>query len=243
MQLSGGDILLNANEAIPDIKELYILGLPIKTRIGNIYFAKVKDYYTVLSFLPYIFLTKEDIYDLFDNKELAKEQLKDVPFLTIIKNIPDLYLVYKKMFHFFFKEDVFDLVESDEELEYYLNLMKEMNCLHYEKPSKDPEIAKFDMYDRIYREKKGLVVTFEAMVTSVELMSHQDALEMTIYKLNALFNRIMAFENYRTSVLFATVAPDVQIENWFKHIDVNYNNKNNKTLLGDYIKELQKIFN
>lgn len=234
---------MDASEAIPDIKEFYILGLPIKTKIGNIYFVKVKDYYTVLNFLPYIFLNKEDIYDLFDNKELAKEQLEDVSFLSIIKNVSDLYLIYKKMFYFFFKEDVFDLVESDEELVYYLNLMKEMNCLHYEKPSKDPEIAKFDMYDKIYREKKGLVVTFEAMVTSVVLMSHQNVLEMTIYKLNALFNRIMAFENYRASILFSTVAPDVQIENWFKHISVNYNNKNNKTLLNDYINELQKIFN
>lgn len=235
--------MLNTDNVIPDIKELYILGLPIKTKIGNIHFAKVKDYYTVLSFLPYIFLTKEDIYDLFEDKKTAKEQLKDVPFLMIIKNISDLYLIYKKIFHFFFREDVFDLVESDEELNYYLNLIKEMNCLHYEKPSKDPEIAKFDMYDKIYREKKGLTVTFEAMVTSVELISHQNALEMTIYKLNALFNRIMAFENYRASLLFSTVAPNVQIENWFKHIDVNYNNKNNKTLLSDYVKELQKIFN
>ncbi|MBZ4664648.1 MAG: hypothetical protein JG776_2372 [Caloramator sp.] len=230
-------------ETIPDIRELYILGLPIKTKIGNIHFAKVKDYYTVLTFLPYIFLTKEDIYELFEDKKMAEEQLKDIPFLIIIKNIPDLYLIYKKIFYFFFKEDVFDLVETDDELNYYLNLMKTMNCLHYEKPSKDPEIAKFDMYDRIYKEKRGLIVTFEAMVTSVELISRQNALDMTIYKLNALFNRIMAFENYRTSVLFATVAPDVQIENWFKHIDVNYNNKNNKTFLKDYIKEMEKIFN
>jgi hypothetical protein len=51
-----------------------------------------------------------------------------------------------------------------------------------------------------------------------------DTNEMTIYKLNSIFNRIGQFENFHTTILFKTVSPDVEINQWYEDVKKSKHN-------------------
>lgn len=218
-------------------KELYILGQPIETEIGKLHFVKVKDYPKLLRYVPYLDVEKLDIL-----KAVAKidrgiaQSIKDVPFLTLIKELREvfeIYDMYEEMFLFLFKEDTFDKIQNEEELDYYKKLIRKMNSLPYEEKNPNPEIQYFiDLKKQLEKQKSNGGLTFEAIYTSVWTMLGQCPDDMTIYQMYALFSRIGQFKNYDTTTLYNTASGQVKIDPWYKHIDLMEEEK--KTTLEEF---------
>jgi hypothetical protein len=196
-----------------DIKDLYILCQPIETKIGQLRFIKVQEYPEMMKYVQLLFVDKIDLLQ-FINKEYRK-LIEQISLLELIKklNIEPIYMrkYFSEMFKFFFANDVFDLVQTDEELNYYRDLIKQMNQIHYEKPCSNPEIEKFNIFKRLLQKKKGQDVTFESIYTSVWVGTGMKPDDMCIYQLYALFSRISQFKNYDTTSLFATVTSEVRL--------------------------------
>lgn len=217
-----------------NIRDFYILGLPIDTEIGKLYPTLMKDYPELMNYVGILTFDKDD---LIKGLEVIINQTKELQPILDYANAVGLfdfiisfkddeyessflrqpYEQYKKLFEFCFKEDVFDKVKSNDELIYYTNLIKEVNDIKYEKPNPNPEIAKFDMLKKKLQEAKGETITFEAMYTSVLLSSGVHPNEMTIYQFNKAFDRIGHFKNYETTTLFKTVdaSGKLEIHPWY----------------------------
>jgi hypothetical protein len=205
-------------------KELYILGQPINTKIGQIHFIKVEEYCQLLQFIPYLELEKFDVINTISSKiPEVKSFFKDKEYIAIIhelKEYYELYNVYKQLFILCFKEDVFDKITTDEEFDMYRNLIRKMNCISHEERNPNPEIQYFNDLKKIYNKRKGEPLTFESMITSVWVEAKKDPFDLTIYQLHALFNRITQMKNYDTTILYSTVSSEVKVDLWYKHIDM-----------------------
>lgn len=206
-----------------DIRDFYILCEPIDTRIGKLHFLKVKDYPKLLRYSSYLLLEKDEIVKAIKEfDENLADYLSGLQLIEVIKLLKGtgIYDSFRKLFQLCFKKDVFDLIETDEELEYYRNLIKKINCINIEKPNPNLEIERFNRFRRFLQSKKGEAITFEAIYTSVWAAVGQKPNDMYIYELYALFNRIAQFKQYDTTTLFATISGEVKIEPWYKHIDI-----------------------
>lgn len=220
-----------------NIPELYILGQPIDTKIGKLHFIKIKDYDKYLKYYNLLLLEKEDLLRLFERvsqkdsdfnmlvKCLETNSLFD--FICLFKQeelrktwLGQLYDNFKKLFEFCFKEDVFDLIKSNKEFEYYRELIKKINYTKVEKPNSNPEIERRNQLKKLLEQSKNEKITFEAMFTSIEVVTGQDPNEMTIYRFYKTFERICQIKNYDTTTLFATVSPDVKIDSWCKDLNI-----------------------
>lgn len=218
-----------------NIPDFYILGLPIETPIGIMYPTLMEDYPTLIGFMPIIQLDKNDISNSL--KDMAKENIEFQPLVDYIHSVTlfeftisfksdeykgsflhDIYIQYKNLFQFCFKEDVFDNIKTDDEFKFYIQLIKEVNDIQYEKPNPNPEIARFDRLKRMLQEAKGESISFEAMYSSVLLSSGIHPNEMTIYQFNKAFDRIGHFKNYDTTTLFKTVdtSGKLKVEPWYR---------------------------
>lgn len=236
-----------------DYKELYILGKDIDTKYGKIKFIKVKEYDLFIKFRRLLTLTKDDIIEQFiemykmtkyENDKIYIKQLSE--YVNEIENLFDIISSidfykeeYVKMFDYMFEEDgVFEKIESQNEFIEIINTMCYMNCVSRVEKNSNSEIEKFNEYERmVARSKVGSDISIESMITSVWMFDN-DILNLTLYQLNALFNRISRFKGYDTSMMFRTVSSDIQVVNWFEHVDMFNSENNDKTL-----EEFSKIAN
>jgi hypothetical protein len=232
---------------LENIRELYILGRPIETELGIIHFVKVKDYTSIIKYIPYLQLQKFEILDAIAkmNKDIA-EDLKDVPFIDMIRELKDVFEVYnmfEELFLFLFKDNVFDYIETDEQFEYYKKLIHEMNCIPIEEKNPNPEIQYFiNLKKQLERQRSKGGITFESIYTSVWATTGKEPLDMTIYSMYALFGRIGQFKNFDTTTLYNSVSGEVPIEPWFKHIDL-MNSDEAKTTLDEFGRDAQQYTN
>lgn len=217
-----------------NIKEFYILGLPIDTEIGKLYPTLMKNYPELMSCVGILTFDKNDLVKGLESIVRQTTELQPILEYANVVNLFEFivsfksdeygssflrqpYEQYKKLFELCFREDVFDKVKSNDELVYYTNLIKEVNDIKYEKPNPNPEIARFDRLKKKLQEAKGETITFEAMYTSVLLSSGVHPNEMTIYQFNKAFDRIGHFKNYETTTLFKTVdaSGKLDIHPWY----------------------------
>lgn len=221
-----------------NIKELYCLGKPLETELGEIHFIKVGDYDKLMRFVPYINMDKNELlmsiakYD----KEIAIA-IKDVPYISIIKELKDVFEVYnmfQELFILVFDRDCFEEIGTDEQFEEYLKLICEMNCLQREEKNSNPEIQYFmNLKKQLEKQKSNNGVSFESIYTSVWIECGNSPDDMTIYQMYALFNRIGQIKNYETTILYSTVSGEVKVEPWYRHVDL-MNNKEQKTTLEEF---------
>lgn len=232
---------------LQNIKSLYILGKPIETSLGKIKFVKVCEYDRFIKYAQYINLEKiaflKKIAEI--DREVARN-LKDMPFIDIIKglrDVSDLYNMYEEMFFFLFQEDVFDQIDTDEEFEYYRDLIRKMNNVPYEKENPNPEIQYFNNLKNMYNKRKSNGdLSFEAIHTSVEAFTGISPDKMTIYKMYAIFNRIGQFKNHEATILYSSVSNEVQVNPWYRHIDL-LGEEDKKTTLDEFSKNAKQIIN
>lgn len=228
-------------------KELWFLENPIETKIGICRFIKVREYEKLLILSSILQAEKSSaIQFIKDNNKLTKgidkiiESLNLTPFIDIIKNIKELGLYdgYSNLFNFCFEDKgSFDLIETDDELSFYIKLIKEMNHIEFEKPSPNPELEYFNKLERIAKERKGEIITFKSLVMNVGLYK-ENVLDITIYSLHEYFNTIVNNKNYHTGTLFKTVSTEkMQITPWYADLTIKKTelDESDKQFIGQHL--------
>ncbi len=214
-----------------DIKEFYILGLPINTPIGECHFLKVKEYPDYFMNLQVVALTKNHIISKYTelNKDgsLSEfiEELHKVNLFEIVLGIPEIKEAYDRMFDKVFGQDeIITQIENENDFSYFRNLVMTMNCLKEETVNPNPEIQRALERSKRVKSQEADKIDFADMVTSIvgyNGLTYDDLNNFTIYQLYMTYYRIAQFKNYDTSTLFATVASDkINIESWSKHINL-----------------------
>jgi hypothetical protein len=235
-----------------NIKEFYILGLPIQTEIGNCHFIKVKEYPDYFMDLQVISLTKNHIinkyHELNKDRSLDEfiEELNRVSLYEIAIGIPDVKESYFNVFSKVFNDDQTLTMLTEENFDYYRKLIMEMNVLKEEKLSPNPEIQRAIDRSRALKSQDGDKLEFSDIVSSVvgyNGLSYIDLNEFTVYQLYMTYYRIAQIKNYDTTTLFATVASDkVNIENWSKHINL-YEEENHSITKDQLTQKADSLFN
>lgn len=218
-----------------DLKEFYILGLPIETELGELHFVKIKDmpmfaqYQNILTIskdkIIYLFLGFDEKKDIWtsDWQNKFKEFKDNILLYDLIIQIQELHDLYIKLFDYLFKtKNIFQQVTRDN-FNYYRNLIMKMNCINEEEFNPNPEIRKWQ--EKSKRAKQdGKPIEFQDMISSVVVgtgLTYEQVCEMTLYQFYTTFRRLSAFKEYDTSTLFATVSTEkIKIEQWCKNIDL-----------------------
>lgn len=213
-----------------NIKDFYILGQPLETKLGKIRFLKVEEYPLISKYTSYLNLEKCDVLlflrefeDKFPPNTLKSfEDLSFVELIHALEDVIELGKMIREFFILLFGSNVFDLILTDDEYDEYRELIMKMNCINYEKKSSNPEIEYYNRLKRMYKSKKGGDdLTFESIYTSVWFALGHEPKELTIYQLYSMFHRVAQFETHHTTVLYSTVAEKVKIEPWYKHISIS----------------------
>lgn len=213
-----------------DIKEFYILGLPIETDLGYCHFLKVKEYPNYFMDLQILGLTKNHIISKYNemNKDRSLdefiEELHKASLFEIAVGIPEIKQSYISLLSKVLKNDYAADGLNEENFYYIRSLIMTMNCLKEEKVNPNPEIQKALERSKRVKAREGEKLEFADIVTSVvghKGLTYDDIHNYSIYQLYMTYYRIAQFKNYDTTTLFATVAADkVQIDSWSKHINL-----------------------
>jgi hypothetical protein len=213
-----------------DIKEFYILGLPVETPIGSCNFLKVKEYPDYFMDLQILAMTKNHIVGKYIeiNKDGSLdelvEELQNVDLFEIVFGIPEIRDSYSRLFTKLFNDENAFANLTNENFAYYRKLIMTMSCMKEEIINPNPEIQRAIERSKRVKSREGDKLEFSDIVTSV--VGHNgltyDAInEFSVYQLYMTYYRIAQFKNYDTSTLFATVSSEkVNIESWSKHINL-----------------------
>lgn len=213
-----------------DIKEFYILGLPIDTEIGQCEFIKVKEYPDYFADLQIMSLNKLHIiykyHEINKNHEFDDviKELEKLTLFEIVTNIPELQMAYYRVFLKVFSNEEVLYKINNQNFDYYRKLIMDMNCVKEEVINPNPEIQRFIEKSKRVKQQESEPLTFADIVSSVvgyNGLSYRDINEMTVYQLYMTFHRIAQIKGYDTSTLFATVSTEkIKIESWCKHINL-----------------------
>lgn len=123
------------------------------------------------------------------------------------------------------KQLVIELVFLNEELfKDIREKIMDMNVITEDEVSPNPEINAALERSRKYRRAKSKNdQTFVDIVTSIvssSSNSFEQVAKMNVHQVYGIYQRIAQIKNYDASILYSTVAPDVKIEAWDKHIDL-----------------------
>lgn len=213
-----------------DVKEFYILGLPVETPIGNCSFIKVKDYPDYFMDLQIVALTKNHLISKYTelNKDGSITEFVDAlhkaSLYEIATGIPEVNSAYVKLFGKVFNDKQILVDINEENFSYYRNLVLTMNCIKEEIINPNPEIQKAIERSRRVKSREGEKIEFADIVTSVvgyNGLTYENINDFSIYQLYMTYYRIAQFKNYDTSTLFATVSSEkIDIDSWSKHINL-----------------------
>lgn len=213
-----------------DIKDFYILGLPIDTDIGQCEFIKVKEYPDYFADLQIMSLNKLHIiykyHKINKNHEFDDviQELEKLTLFEIVTGIPELQTAYCRVFFKVFGNEEVLYKINNQNFDYYRKLVMDMNCVKEEAINPNPEIQRFIEKSKRVKQQENESLTFADIVSSVvgyNGLSYKDINEMTVYQLYMTFHRIAQIKGYDTSTLFATVSTEkIKIESWCKHINL-----------------------
>lgn len=218
------------NNSMSILKEFYFLGTPVETEIGQVEFIKVKEYPTYIYDLQIFSMSKNEIYynynKLNKNGELNDflKKIKKMSLYDIVLNVNEVKKAYLNVFlRVFSDESILEKINKDNFYN-YRKLIMEMNCVKEKYFSSNPVIQRaIERSERLKSQESGKLEFSDIASTIVAFSgkSYEDLIDMTIYQFFLTFYRICQIKDYDTSTLFATVAGDkVQIESFFKHIDM-----------------------
>lgn len=237
--------------SIEDIREFYILGLPIQTEIGDCHFITVADYPNYFVDLQIISMTKDHIIQRYSKANKNGEydelisNLRELSFFQIMVGIPDMFKAYSRIFDKVFNiQEAINRIKSEEEFNYYRSLIMKMSCIKEEKINPNPEIQAAIERSRRVKAQDAEKLEFADMVTSIASLggfSYGEINDLTLFQMHMTYYRFAQIKSYDTSTLFATVSGEVDIENWSKHIDLFEEEKHGIEMsrLGSIAKQIQ----
>ena len=182
----------------------------------------------------------EDFYRIKElNLMIGFDLLKKIKFQDIdkvnIKNLYDYTLQELEICYLFIHKQVidildktpnnnsFDMIENDEDLELYVELICRVNKISLIKENPNPEIEWFNKIERA-KQQSNVNITFENIYTSVWSYVGYEPKNITLYALNSLFQQISQIKSFDANVIFRSVGADIEIDSWCGNID--YKNKN-----------------
>ncbi|WP_235879434.1 hypothetical protein [Robertmurraya siralis] len=219
-----------------NMREFYILGLPIETDIGECSFLLVKEYPDYFMDLQVLSLSKTQI--IYKYSEINKDgslnelinELNNSSLFEIAMGIPDITHAYIRMFNKSFNSREVINSLNEKNFNYYRKLIMEINCMKEEEVNPNPEIQRAIERSKRVKARESEKLEFADIISSVvgyNGLSYMDINEFTIYQLYMTYYRISYIKNYDTSTLFATVSADkINIESWSKHINLFEDDKN-----------------
>jgi hypothetical protein len=182
----------------------------INTDIGKCYLINLSEYEIFSKYCYLLRLQKFQILrilkkeiDKYTDKKQKKSfekhynTIKDFDFIEIIKSnlINGLYESYKNLFTLCFKKDIFDKIQTDKQLQYYTDLLIEINNINITKENPNPEIEWFNKLERM-KNKETTSLQFKHIYTSVWAYTGQKPADnMTLYAFFSLFKQIAQFKN------------------------------------------------
>lgn len=205
-----------------NIKELYILGKPIDTSIGELRFIKVGEYDLLIKYMGVLTTVDKNIMimDIVNQMKLTDDDydfLEKYDWMELLREYKDLYPlynIYKELFTFLYNEDCFDKIKDETELLELLELIRKMNGLSLNIKNVNSEIAYFDELEKELEQKRNPPITFEIIYSTVS-MFYNDIDEITIYKMNIYFKRIGYRFKHMQTVLYSSIDQKYPIEPWF----------------------------
>lgn len=155
-------------------------------------------------------------------------------YIEIIKKIKDvgiMYTVLKELFNTCFKNDIFDSIETDEEYDFYRDLIRRMNGVSYEPVNKNPEIEKYNQYKRKIAENNSSNIDFADMYATAMLFRN-DIDNLSLYKFYYLFHAIKNFKLFDITAINKIVnGSEEKVNSWCEHITLTPEDKREKITL------------
>lgn len=214
-------------------KEFYIFGEPIDTELGQVRFLTYKEYLMNISDLSTISMNILHIYyqyrKAFDkgNEEAmaALEELKQGKLYDFVKESKEFWNAYENVFNLVMENDamVARVMDDAELFDFYRTLLMDMNMMHEDEVSPNPEVQEFIERGKRVKSVGGEKQTFSDIVSSIVIgssHSFRETASLTVLQVYSAFYRIGAVKNHEVTALFATVSSEVKLEAWNKHIDL-----------------------
>lgn len=210
-----------------DLRDFYILGLPIETSIGECHFIKIKDYYKFAQYLNLVRMSRDEIaYSLFSaNQTESSKEVKKLTLFEVVTQLPLFTEAYHKVLSKMFNDEGILEKVTHENFTEIRKLILDMNLLKEEKINPNPIIQKAIERSKRLKSLESSELNLTNMISSIVAFGSSDyekIVNWTIYQVYMTFLRIALLKKYDTSTLFATVDPDhaKNIEDWSKDIEI-----------------------
>ncbi len=215
-----------------NIREFYVLGLPIDTEAGKLNFLKVRDYPDSFLDLQMVSSSKLKLIKEYEkaNKDGSLDEFivaaNKCSLFELAMSIPDLKEHYFNLFMRVFEDDSWIELINEDNFDEYRQLVLDMACVKEEKVNPNPEIQRAIERSRRLKSAGQDKMTFSDIFSSVIVGSGADpkkVLNWTIYQLYMVYYRINKFKSFDLTSLFATVPTEkpVDIEMWGDHVDLH----------------------
>ncbi|MCM3387332.1 hypothetical protein M3649_04185 [Ureibacillus chungkukjangi] len=216
-------------------RDYFIFGEPIQTKFGAVRFLTYKEYLSYLPQLSLISMNTLHIYYHYKNEvkkptEEEKQTLlefKETPLYQIVLSTPQFLQTYieifTKLITFNENVDCSEIFANEKDFMDIRKLIMDMNVVTEEEVSPNEEIQRGFERSRRAKQLEAPKQSFLDIVTCIVTgtpHSFEEVSKMNVMQIYALYGRIGAFFNYKTSTLFATVAEKVNVELWNKHINL-----------------------
>lgn len=219
----------------PIQKDLFIIGLNLKTDYGIIRPIKVKEYASMAMDLQMI---KSEDWEI---KSLVKKFAKDTPIKdkvydkidnnSLIECIQENVYGLRDRYNNIFKKIVIDFDEkkflyqfsSQQEFDDFRKLILKFNQIPYIEWNPNPELRYFQRLELFFKKNNSKSIDFNAMYSSLMYVGHSphNINDYTLSQFYSLFKRIELFKGYDTSTLYKTVdsSGKTEIVEWYQSTD------------------------
>lgn len=214
-------------------ESLWITGLGVKTDYGRIRPIKVKEYSMLSGHLEFLKLQGWEVKELIQKsikgslvENVVLDSINGNDFMTCVQNnvfkLRDQYTSIFNMLVEDFDEKMFWKV-TNAEFDKFRKLILRYNGVRYYERNPNPEIEKFNMYERLIAKRNGASVEFDtifALLMTKEGGGHKphDINDFSILQFYSAFSVIQNVKNHEATILFKTVDPKMEIANYFQSL-------------------------
>lgn len=236
---------MNIKKFLKYEREFYVTGDPIDTELGKMRFLSYTEYLKNIQSILIINMNVLHIYHHYrkvfeksdeETLELV-EKLKEESLFNIVRSREDILREYIRIYTLVLNEEsAYEIVGDEELFDFYRALFMDMNLQKESEVSPNPEIQKgIDRSRKIKSEASKTsstdIITSIVAGTSIPF---KDVCEMTVFQVNALFQRYGVMKRYDAEVLFSTVSSEVEITSWSQNIDLFENESTSAIRRSDF---------
>lgn len=234
-------------------KTFFILGKPLNTKYGKLNFVKVGQYsdfvqyvglLNIMNFEIIEGMKKQALINTNGDRFLVNQVFKPFESLSRYNLIMEFkeciyYQGFNELFNMVFEEDnVLEHIENEEEFEFLVSVIMDMNGVKKKKKYKNAELRYFDnLQDELDNKRSNL--DWESIYTSVWLSMKEKPDNLTLYQFYAMFFRYSKTMSYFASTLYSTVG-ETEIINFADPVDV-FGDNSKKESLKEFENRVNKI--